>query len=764
MQSLFCGRYRLIEKLRSQAKRQTWLAFDTEKEQQVVLKRLRFGDSFEWSDLKQFERESKMLRHLDHPQIPNFLDSFEIEDGDTHEFVLVQSYVEAKSLAEHIKAGRTFSDFDIKQIAESVLSILSYLHSRRPAVIHRDIKPSNILLGDRSGNSAGKVYLVDFGSVQTPVAKTTDTFTVVGSYGYMAPEQFIGKASPASDLYSLGMTLIYLATGQHPAELSTNNSDSDWRADIQLSPYLTKWIKRLTEPELSRRLKTVEEAQDHLKKPPTLVVKEPTIPIEVLSERYSLPPWRGLPLRYQAQVYIGDLVGAALGATIGYTVRVLTVGSSASLGFGLIPTFLLGVPLLTGIIRKLFPAAKGFYSSAWMSWAMELRNKRKFVEALTKCNRAIQARPQYYDCWYEKAKILVDLERYEEAVVSYEKAIELKPGYPYAWGGHGSTLACLCRHEEAIASYDRALELKPNYSWIWGKRADSLNWLDRYEEAINSCDRAIELDADDSWAWVYRGNALMAKEVGRYEEALDSFDNALQSYPKWLYAWYQRSKVLSLLERYEEAIESIDRKLELSATDEFDNPHVWSGVNDYNRIKKAISDSESISSSEKNMLYEKLIASYNKLLTKEKFFSRGMAIAYRGATYLMLKRYSDALSDFNWVLESHDGKWQEVRYLRGLVRRILEFDAKHWQSDLREAIQIIQNNRYHSDSKVHYFELVLYHLAIGQQAEARSAYEQNCHEAPAWAILVAKRNLRDYLELFPGDKPSALWYQHALSS
>ena len=701
MQSLFCGRYRLIEKLRSQAKRQTWLAFDTEKEQQVVLKRLRFGDSFEWSDLKQFERESKMLRHLDHPQIPNFLDSFEIEDGDTHEFVLVQSYVEAKSLAEHIKAGRTFSDFDIKQIAESVLSILSYLHSRRPAVIHRDIKPSNILLGDRSGNSAGKVYLVDFGSVQTPVAKTTDTFTVVGSYGYMAPEQFIGKASPASDLYSLGMTLIYLATGQHPAELSTNNSDSDWRADIQLSPYLTEWIKRLTEPELSRRLKTVEEAQDHLKKPPTLVVKEPTIPIEVLSERYSLPPWRGLPLRYQAQVYIGDLVGAALGATIGYTVRVLTVGSSASLGFGLIPTFLLGVPLLTGIIRKLFPAAKGFYSSAWMSWAMELRNKRKFVEALTKCNRAIQARPQYYDCWYEKAKILVDLERYEEAVVSYEKAIELKPGYPYAWGGHGSTLACLCRHEEAIASYDRALELKPNYSWIWGKRADSLNWLDRYEEAINSCDRAIELDADDSWAWVYRGNALMAKEVGRYEEALDSFDNALQSYPKWLYAWYQRSRVLSLLERYEEAIESIDRKLELSATDEFDNPHVWSGVNDYNRIKKAISDLESISSSEKNMLYEKLIASYNKLLTKEKFFSRGMAIAYRGATYLMLKRYSDALSDFNWVLESHDGKWQEVRYLRGLVRRILEFDAKHWQSDLREAIQIIQNNRYHSDSKVH---------------------------------------------------------------
>ena len=105
--------------------------------------------------------------------------------------------------------NKPLSEAEIKQIATSILEILIYLHGLNPPVIHRDIKPSNILLGDRSGNSVGQIYLIDFGSVQTDAAKEGGTMTVVRTYGYIPPEQFGSCTVPASDLHSLGATLIY---------------------------------------------------------------------------------------------------------------------------------------------------------------------------------------------------------------------------------------------------------------------------------------------------------------------------------------------------------------------------------------------------------------------------------------------------------------------------------------------------------------------------------------------------------------------------
>lgn len=130
------------------------------------------------------------------------MDSFKVDLADSKGFGLVQTYIPAKSLEEHLQEGRTFSETEVKQIAKALLEVLTYLHSRQPAVIHRDIKPSNILLSDRSGNHLGEVYLVDFGAVKTTAQQQGGTMTVVGTYGYMAQEQFGGRAVPASDLYS----------------------------------------------------------------------------------------------------------------------------------------------------------------------------------------------------------------------------------------------------------------------------------------------------------------------------------------------------------------------------------------------------------------------------------------------------------------------------------------------------------------------------------------------------------------------------------
>ncbi len=177
-------RYQLTQLLGRKAGRRTWLAMDQQTQQQVVVKLLLFSADFEWDALKLFEREAQTLQDLDHPAIPKYLDWFELKFEGSSGFALVQTYVPALSLETIVRSGRTFSSEDLQQMAEQVLDILDYLHSRSPAVIHRDLKPSNILLGDRTGNSPGKVSLIDFGAVQNLAGSKGGTMTIVGTYGY----------------------------------------------------------------------------------------------------------------------------------------------------------------------------------------------------------------------------------------------------------------------------------------------------------------------------------------------------------------------------------------------------------------------------------------------------------------------------------------------------------------------------------------------------------------------------------------------------
>jgi serine/threonine protein kinase len=256
----FSSRYEVQQQLGKRAGRRTLLARDIITQELVVIKLLSFGNDFEWDDLKLFEREAETLKALSHPAIPRYLDYFEVDSPTGKKLALVQTYVEGKSLEEHLKAGRTFSEAEVKQIAKALLEILIYLHGRQPPVIHRDIKPSNILLHNRSGNSVGEVYLVDFGSVQTLAARESGTITVVGTYGYMPQEQFGGRTVPASDLYSLGATLIYLMTGTHPADLPQKDFRIQFEQACNLSPAMSSWLRWMTEPTLDRRLSSAAQA------------------------------------------------------------------------------------------------------------------------------------------------------------------------------------------------------------------------------------------------------------------------------------------------------------------------------------------------------------------------------------------------------------------------------------------------------------------------------------------------------------------------
>jgi ankyrin repeat protein len=125
-----------------------------------------------------------------------------------------------------------------------------------PPVFHRDIKPQNLI-----GGKDGKVYLVDFGAVQNTYRSTFSYgSTVVGTFGYMAPEQFQGQALPATDLYGLGATLLFLLTHRSPADLPTDRLKISFRKRVHISEQFADWLEKMLEPDAEDRFVSAASA------------------------------------------------------------------------------------------------------------------------------------------------------------------------------------------------------------------------------------------------------------------------------------------------------------------------------------------------------------------------------------------------------------------------------------------------------------------------------------------------------------------------
>jgi eukaryotic-like serine/threonine-protein kinase len=234
----------------------TYAAEDLETVDRVALKALSFRQVNEWKVLELFEREAKILAQLDHPAIAKYLDYFQIDHDRDRDFYIVQELIEGKSLAQEIADGWHGSEADIKEIVEQVLHVLIYLHELKPPIIHRDIKPQNIILRPN-----GKIAIVDFGAVQDTYRNTqVGGSTVVGTYGYMPPEQFRGKAIPATDLYALGATVLFLLTGRSPADLPEVRFKINFRSSVNVSPNFANWLERMIEPAIEDRFSSAHEA------------------------------------------------------------------------------------------------------------------------------------------------------------------------------------------------------------------------------------------------------------------------------------------------------------------------------------------------------------------------------------------------------------------------------------------------------------------------------------------------------------------------
>jgi eukaryotic-like serine/threonine-protein kinase len=278
---IFHDRYRMLELLGEGGSGKTYRALDTHAELEVAVKVLSLQGMADWKTLELFEREAKILSQLDHTAIPRYLDFFRSTNVGEDAFCLIQEIAPGQPLTAWIEQGYIFSEKELQQIAIQLLEILIYLQNFTPPIIHRDIKPQNILRTE-----SGVIYLVDFGAVRDTYHLTiTGGSTIVGTYGYMAPEQFRGQAVLATDLYGLGATLLYLRSGQDPADLPVKKMKIDFRNKVKTSADFANWLDGLLEPMPEDRYRSATLALDYLQGNAVAKAPRPKQPISKISQQ-----------------------------------------------------------------------------------------------------------------------------------------------------------------------------------------------------------------------------------------------------------------------------------------------------------------------------------------------------------------------------------------------------------------------------------------------------------------------------------------------
>ena len=235
------------------------------------------------------------------------------------------------------------------------------------------------------------------------------------------------------------------------------------------------------------------------------------------------------------------------------------------------------------------------YHEAWNNRGIALGKLGRLEEEIASYDQALKIKPDDHKAWYNRGSVLGNLGRLKEEIASYDNSLKIKPDYPDAWNNRGIALENLGRLEKAIASFDEALKFKPDDHEAWNNRGTALGNLGRIEEAIASYDNGLKIKPDYPDAWYNRG--LVLGNLGRYEEAITSYDNALKFKPDDPEILHYRELALAYL-----------MKLELEKQ-----------INTYDQLLNSNPNDHEIWETKASFLYflgryEEAILSYNKSL------------------------------------------------------------------------------------------------------------------------------------------------------
>ncbi|MGG6269643.1 protein kinase domain-containing protein [Leptolyngbya sp. AN03gr2] len=231
-----------------------------------------------------FQREAAILERLgeSHEQIPKLYAYF----SEDEQFYLVEEWVEGDTLTQKVQNEGVQSEATVRSILMHLLPTIAYVH--RQQIVHRDIKPDNVILRRRDGQPV----LIDFGAVKESMSTIVNSqgnstnSIVVGTPGYMPAEQLAGRPLFSSDIYSLGMTAIYLLTGRIPQQLDTNpmSGELSWQHYApSISPGFAAILNKAVQMSAHLRFSTAAEMLSALQVPAIAETIPPSFAPEITS-------------------------------------------------------------------------------------------------------------------------------------------------------------------------------------------------------------------------------------------------------------------------------------------------------------------------------------------------------------------------------------------------------------------------------------------------------------------------------------------------
>jgi tetratricopeptide (TPR) repeat protein len=272
----------------------------------------------------------------------------------------------------------------------------------------------------------------------------------------------------------------------------------------------------------------------------------------------------------------------------------------------------------------------------WYKEGYALAESRKYRDAISLYNKAIDADPKYADAYSVRGWAYYKIGDYKSALKDYGRALDLKPNFLSALANRSETLWGMKQYDKALIDANRAIELAPDYARAYVVRALIYLYMRDNISAIENCNKAIELNPKSPYAYLYRGSAY--RDSGRYEEALKDYQKSIEINPANPNVYSSRGHAYILLKKYDDALRDINKALELNQ-----NPVT--------------------------ALYDPALALYR-----------------RGLVYNQLKDYERAVQDFSKVIEFQKDN-AAAYYHRSLSYKQIG-KADESASDLKKAAQL----------------------------------------------------------------------------
>jgi serine/threonine protein kinase len=514
--------YRLLRLLGRGNFGEVYLGENIHRKTQVAVKVLRMHLSKDV--FFDFINEARIFR-LRHPHIVSVLD-FGVERSTETPFI-VMDYAPNGTLRQSHAPGTRVSLAMVVEYAKQLAAALQYAHDEN--LIHRDVKPENMLVGANN-----EILLSDFGiAIVTQSMRTSlvEGQGMAGTPTYMAPEQWQGKPSRASDQYALGVIVyewlsgqrlftgtLYELMGQHmqvsPPPLSPS---------IPLySPELEKAVMKALTKDPKSRFATVQEFAASLEEAynKTLVVSQ-TATIHPKTKEQ----WLEVGNTYAKAERYKDAIAA-------YT-RAIELDPN--------------------------------YATAYNNRGDTYEDLRQFQQALADYNRAIELKPNDATVYFNRGNVYRKLRQFQKALADYSRSIELDPNDAISYFKRGTTYRELQEYQHALADYTHSIELDPNDAITYFTRGNIYRRLQEYQQALADYTCAIELDPNN--AYIYRCRSIAYYHLQQYLQAIADLTHAIELDPNYAITYNNRGYIYEKLQVYQRAFEDYDRALVLNPDD-----------------------------------------------------------------------------------------------------------------------------------------------------------------------------------------------------